>query len=222
MCRFTDAKSRQPTGCRLFVYLFTCRPHVYLEPPQPLSPAFFFTSSVAVSTASSAFFVASSSAASLASSAFFFASSTVSAALSAGASTAFSALPAPSLSAAQPLPVAAFPGRAMPPPAPIRLAMPKPARSFFRSFFSMMFLLCLKKSCSMVRADEISLAHTFILSNFLVWRQGRGIFLFGSVSNPTIGLNGVGDGGGYLFRTYADKFLRGKFRKENIPRDRLF
>lgn len=124
--------------------LFSCRPHAYLEPPQPLSPAFFFTSSTALSTAFSASSLASSPAVSTTSSALSLTFSTAPPALSlvplkplsAAFSTAFSALPALSLSAAQPLADVALPGTVIP-PAPIRLTIPRLARNFFRSFFSM-------------------------------------------------------------------------------------
>ena len=112
---YTDGKSRQPFGCRLYSNFITCRPHVYLEPLQPLSPAFFFFSAalpalslVAVQPLSPAFFS--------------------------------TALPALSLSAVHPLPDDAQPER-LKPPALIRLAMPIPARSFFKSLLSMFFLL---------------------------------------------------------------------------------
>lgn len=100
--------------------LLTCRPHVYLEALQPLSPAFFSTSFsaalpalllVAVQPLSPAFFS--------------------------------TALPALSLSAVHPLDDAQ-PER-LKPPALIRLAIPIPARSFFKSLLSILFLLCMKK-----------------------------------------------------------------------------
>lgn len=129
----------------------SCEPHVYLEPPQPLSPAGFST----------AFLAASAAALAASSSAFFFNSSSVRGAVAsflpsppAACSTAFSALPALVLVALQPLvsatlpalpvpvlapqpllPAAWAPGKVMP-PALIRPAIPRPARSFFKSLQS--------------------------------------------------------------------------------------
>lgn len=117
--------------------LSTCRPHVYLEPLQPLSPAFFFTSSTASFAFSSAFSTtafASSFASSTIASAF---CCVFSATASVSSFTFSTAPPALSLVPDQPLPDAAPACPA--PPALMRLAIPRLARSFFRSFFSILY-----------------------------------------------------------------------------------
>lgn len=119
-----------------------CRPHIYFEPPQPLVPDSFSGSSP---TASLVFFASSSAAFSTASSASLVTFSTVLPALSLvppqplpAACSTLSALPALSLAVeAHPLPDA--PPGSVSPPALIRLAMPKLARSFFMFFFFRMF-----------------------------------------------------------------------------------
>lgn len=130
----------------------SCEPHAYLEPLQPLPPAGF----------SAALFASAAALAAASSSAFFFISSSVSGTASpvfstpAACSTALSALPALALVALQPLaaglsafsalpvpvlapqpllPAAWAPGKVMP-PALIRPAIPRPARSFFKSLQS--------------------------------------------------------------------------------------
>ena len=110
------------------------RPHNYLEPPQPLSPAFFLPSSAGFSVA----------------------------------------LPAPSFSAAQPLPDVAQPERVML-PAPIKLTMPMPARSFFTSSLFMFSSLELK-SVPIAGANELLQKYSLMLSKFDDESQGKEVF----------------------------------------------
>ena len=119
-----------------------------MEALQPLSPAFFFTSFSAALPALP--FVAVQPL----SPAFF-----------------STALPALSLSAVQPL-VDAQPER-LKPPALIRLAIPIPARSFFKSLLSILFLLCMKK---WGRANRMPL-NSLIISKILAISQGNDMFI---------------------------------------------
>jgi hypothetical protein len=122
---------------------------------QPLSPAFFFTSSLAFSAALPALSLV---AVQPLSPAFF--------------STSFStALPALSLSAVHPLDDAQ-PER-LKPPALIKLAIPIPARSFFKSLLSILFLLCMKK---WGRANRMSL-YSLIISKTLGRSQESDMFI---------------------------------------------